>query len=113
MIAVEICEVETRNFCCCDCIEGVGIIAQNCGVLAGLDGNIGEASRMIEEAKVRCDRLVESCLTIGVEKATLIKMRNSLVNAKMALQDLRPIPKQIQLALTIRERGEPDEVLEA
>ena len=57
--------------------------------------------------------MVESCLTIGTEKATLLKMRNSFVNAKMDLQDLRPIPKQIQLALTIRERGEPDEVFEA
>ena len=89
------------------------LIAQDCGVLAGLDSNIGEASRMIEEAKVRCDRLVESCLTISAEKATLLKMRDSLVNTKMALHDLRPIPKQIQSALTIRERGEPDEVFEA
>lgn len=88
------------------------LIAQDCGVLAGLDSNIGEANRVIEEAKGRCDRLIESCLMAPSEVATLVRMRDSLANAKIALQDLRPIAKQIQSELTIRERGEPDEIFE-
>lgn len=81
------------------------MIAQDCGALAGLDSNIGEIDRLAREGIARCDRLVASPLIIASERTALAKLRQQLVNANGCLAGARPVPKQIETALTCRERG--------